>query len=93
MIDYKLSPYSGPVTLIRAEQGRTTISPEINSADPTLGFSGLCAKVQVAFVPGTHYDLMFPPHVERLAEAVKKSLQDFSLCQEEASLQKGFVAV
>jgi amino acid adenylation domain-containing protein/non-ribosomal peptide synthase protein (TIGR01720 family) len=93
MIDYKLSPYSGPVTLIRAEQGRTTISPKINSADPTLGFSGLCSKVQVAFVPGTHYDLMFPPHVERLAEEVKNSLQDFGLCQEEASLQKGFVAV
>ncbi|MGZ4876838.1 MAG: amino acid adenylation domain-containing protein, partial [Candidatus Angelobacter sp.] len=93
MIDYQLAPYNGPVTLIRAEKGRTTIPAEINSADPTLGFSRLCSKVDVAFVPGTHYDLMFPPHVESLAEAVRRSLQDFDLCQAEAGLQTGYVAV
>ncbi|MGZ4829572.1 MAG: thioesterase domain-containing protein, partial [Candidatus Angelobacter sp.] len=93
MIDYQLAPYNGPVTLIRAEKGRTTIPAEINSADPTLGFSSLCSKVDVAFVPGTHYDLMFPPHVESLAEAVRRSLQDFDLCQAEAGLQTGYVAV
>jgi len=92
VIDYNLAPYGGGVTLIRAEQGRPT-PPEINPADSTLGFSGLCSKVQVAFVPGTHYDLMFPPHVESLAKEVRKCLGEFDLCHEDAGLQKSYVAV
>jgi thioesterase domain-containing protein/acyl carrier protein len=92
LIDYKLSPYSGPVTLIRAEKGTAMRHQDTYSGDLTTGFSELCSKVQVAFVPGTHDDLMFSPHVESLAEAIRRSLQEFDLCKTEAG-QQGFAAV
>lgn len=93
MIDYRLLPYGGPVTLIRAEKGRAAQNTEIDSADLTSGFSSLCSKVDVAFVPGTHDDLMFSPNVERLAEVIRQSLRDLAPRETGTNVREHYVAV
>jgi thioesterase domain-containing protein/acyl carrier protein len=77
MIDYKLLPYDGAVTLIRAEQGKALGHKEIDPADVTSGFSALCPKIDVAFVPGNHYDLMVSPNAEKLVHVIQRILGEF----------------
>jgi len=91
--DYKLLPYGGPIMLIRAEKGRGTQNPELDPADLTSGFSSLCSKVDVAFVPGSHDDLMFSPHVERLAEVIRQSLLDPARDVGETKVRENYVVV
>jgi thioesterase domain-containing protein len=89
-IEYKLRAYDGPLTLIRAEKGKATEHPEIDPNDITSGFAGLCTKVNVAFVPGNHYDLMVSPNVEKVAEAIRNALATQEL---ESGVKEQCVAV
>ena len=93
VIDYKLCPYNGAATLIRAEDGKGKNFPRIDPADPTSGFSELCSKVEVAFVPGTHFNLMLPPYVEKVAEAIRRSLHDIEARETEKSVTAAYAAV
>jgi len=93
VIDYKLRPYSGPVTLIRAENGKSIEGTMIDPGDPAQGFSRLSSHpVQVYFTPGTHDDLVRPPHVERLAEIIRKCLEA-DAGDPESAVQKSYAAV
>jgi thioesterase domain-containing protein len=58
--------YNGPVVLLRA-RGNPETPPSILE-DPTLGWGSVAlGGVEVLDVPGTHFDLLDPPHVEELA--------------------------
>jgi len=76
LAEYTLLPYSGPITLIRARDIDSADRENV-SDDMTLGFGKLCAeKVRVYFAPGTHHNMVFPPHVQGLAEILKKCIYD-----------------
>jgi amino acid adenylation domain-containing protein len=78
LIDYEMPPYAGPITLIRGLEGASLVEDkDADPNDPTLGFARRSPwPVQVHFVPGTHDDLIRPPHVQHLAEVIKTCLQD-----------------
>jgi thioesterase domain-containing protein len=67
--------YSGPLVLLRArEQPVLSANPAIND-DETLGWAAFSAQpVMVHRVPGNHYSMMKPPHVEELANQLRASL-------------------
>jgi thioesterase domain-containing protein len=88
LIDYDLQPYPGPISLIRAEKGKSVEGTGISSEDRTRGFSRLApAGVQVYFTPGSHDDLVLPPYVEKLAEVLKQCLSDLETQQYERGMQ------
>jgi len=92
-INYRLSSYSGTVTLIRAEQGKGAEGTDIDPADPTLGFSRLCSKVEVAYTPGTHFNLVSPSYVETTAQVIHRFLREIEPRETETGTPAGFVTV
>ncbi len=67
---YKPRPYSGGVTLFRAEE-----RPEDDDPDPDLGWSKLATGgVEIRAVPGDHLSMLHEPHVKALAEQLKACL-------------------
>jgi hypothetical protein len=67
--DYKLLPYLGSASLIRAIGGRE----DTKNLDTTLGFSSLCPKLaEVEWVSGNHNDLVYHPHAVELAGVLKR---------------------
>jgi aspartate racemase len=64
---YRLSTYSGPVTLLKAEQTATGGS--------SLGWTTLAdGGVETVDLPGHHFSLLREPHVRRVAEELTKLL-------------------
>lgn len=78
LIDYEMPPYAGAITLIRGREGTSPVKGNhAEPDDPTLGFARLSPwPVQVHFVPGTHDDLVRPPHVQHLADVIKACISD-----------------
>jgi amino acid adenylation domain-containing protein len=75
LLNYALKPYRGTITLIRTEQILPQNDIHIPPDDPTLGWGALAMEtVQVHFVPGNHFNMVFAPHVQYTAEAVKLCL-------------------
>jgi thioesterase domain-containing protein len=72
---YEPLPYSGNITLIRTND---VIGAEVDSpTDTTRGWAELSPKpVQVHYVPGRHNNMVFMPHVTKLAETVRECLQN-----------------
>jgi non-ribosomal peptide synthetase component F/thioesterase domain-containing protein len=66
---YEPRPYTGRVTVLRAEDGLGR-----HFTDPALGWSALAGEVEVHQVPGTHEDLLSSPYVETLAERLRRCL-------------------
>ena len=61
--------YDGPVVLLRA---RDNPQAPAALADPALGWGALSrGGVEIHDVPGTHFNLLEPPHVQVLAAAVR----------------------
>jgi len=90
VLDYTLHSYNGPVTLIRAGQDIAANHPQVDPADTTAGFAALCPNLEVVFVPGTHFDLIYPPHVDGLADVIRKSLQSIEAREIELHSQPSF---
>ena len=68
--NYLMHRYPGRVTLFKAAQ--ELAEP---SSDPTLGWSKWAAGgVEVHVVPGNHANMVYKPHVEVLAEAMRTCL-------------------
>ena len=68
--NYVLRRYPGRITLFKAhdELGNTSL-------DPSLGWSKWAAEgVEVHIVPGNHATMVYPPHVEALAEIMRTCL-------------------
>src|SRR5215203_5915368 len=72
---YRVSTYSGRITLLRASSVEAVALQELTPerrqifADPTLGWSAVAAGgVEVHTVPGSHQTIIEAPHVETLAD-------------------------
>jgi amino acid adenylation domain-containing protein len=71
---YTPEPYTGEITLIRAVGGG--LSPdELQGEDAALGWRRLAGEVQVYGAPGMHSNMVYPPHVEKLAETIRQCLK------------------
>jgi hypothetical protein len=68
---YQAGAYSGPVSLIRAQEQPRGIEP-----DPTMGWKPFCSgNFAVTEVPGFHATILFEdPVVQLLADALRKAL-------------------
>ncbi|WP_420718375.1 thioesterase domain-containing protein [Pyxidicoccus sp. MSG2] len=66
---YLPGPYPGPLVLLRAAEG-----PREGLAED-LGWGALASKVEVHEVPGDHFSLIAPPHVEQVAERLRELLE------------------
>ncbi len=74
---YVPEPGDGPLWIVRA---RDEATPE--GFDETLGWSRLANAVHLEWVPGSHYDVVRPPQVERVARKLLAALAQ-SRCNEE----------
>ncbi len=74
---YRLEPYGGKATLLRA--GDTWRMSE----DPRAGWDQLVRELETIEVPGTHFDILREPHVSRLAECLKGCIDGASLVEPE----------
>ncbi|HEX2270519.1 MAG TPA: hypothetical protein VHH35_13325, partial [Pyrinomonadaceae bacterium] len=67
--NYRAKAYDGEVTIFTAEE-RLTPTPDPVASWSTFARGG----VQVCSVPGNHYSMFQPPHVQTLAQQLKASL-------------------
>ena len=65
---YCLRPYSGKATLLRA--GDTWRASE----DPRAGWGELVGALETIEIPGGHMDILREPHVNRVAESLKRCI-------------------
>ncbi len=77
---YRLQPYGGKATLLRA--GDTWRMSE----DPRAGWDQLVGELETIEIPGTHFDILREPHVSRLAECLKGCIDGASLVEPEAPI-------
>ncbi len=71
---YRPGPYPGRVTLISAAGPPDAPETALSRRDPTLGWGGFAAAVEVHEVPGLHENLIEPPYVEALADCLRRCL-------------------
>jgi thioesterase domain-containing protein len=63
---YQAQPYAGPVALFRASEQIMPVSP-----GPLLGWEAfVTGGIALHAIPGDHYSMMRPPHVQVLAECL-----------------------
>lgn len=74
---YRLQPYSGKVTLLRAGQTWRV------SEDPNNGWTPLVGALETIEIPGGHVDILGEPHVVRLAECLKACIDSASVGEPE----------
>lgn len=72
---YKFQVYSGPIVLLRTDdKTRTDVVGE--QYDPQFGWGSLVsARIEVHFIPGSHYTFLFEPNVQIVAEKLKDCLE------------------
>jgi thioesterase domain-containing protein len=58
---YRPAPYAGPIVLFRPGRGRSDKR-----------WQTLCSRMVVERVPGDHYSLLSPPHVDDLANRLTR---------------------
>jgi thioesterase domain-containing protein len=76
---YRLRPYRGKATLLRA--GDTWRFSE----DPCAGWGQLVGALETIEIPGAHMDILREPHVSRLAEYLKGCIDRARLGEPEVS--------
>jgi thioesterase domain-containing protein len=74
---YRLQPYGGKATLLRA--GDTWRASE----DPRAGWDRLVRELKTIDVPGAHFDILREPHVSQLAECLKGCIDGATLGESE----------
>ena len=70
---YRLRPYSGKATLLRA--GDVWLASE----DPYAAWPRLVGAIETIEIPGAHMDILREPHVSRLAECLKGCMERANL--------------
>jgi amino acid adenylation domain-containing protein len=73
---YRLAPYDGSISLIRTTDRQPPAAKSgVDPEDDTLGWSAFSSSpIQVHLVPGSHYNMIYPPHVEHVANALNLQL-------------------
>jgi amino acid adenylation domain-containing protein len=66
---YQPGHYPGPLVLLRAAEGPR------EGLEEDLGWGALASGVEVHEVPGDHFSLIAPPHVEQVAERLRELLE------------------
>ena len=74
---YRLQPYGGKATLLRA--GDTWRASE----DPRAGWDRLVRELKTIDIPGAHFDILREPHVSQLAECLKGCIDGATLGESE----------
>jgi len=73
---YRPSVYPNKITLFRVNEASNGFLADV-TADPTRGWGAFSAQpVDVCTVPGTHYQMIFEPHVQALAAHLKAYIDD-----------------
>ncbi|MGZ3457745.1 MAG: alpha/beta fold hydrolase, partial [Archangium sp.] len=67
--EYVPKHYPGRLVLLRAAEGPR------EGLEETLGWGALASEVEVHEVPGDHFSLIAPPHVNHLAERLRELLE------------------
>ncbi|WP_375765651.1 amino acid adenylation domain-containing protein [Archangium gephyra] len=67
--EYVPGPYAGRLVLLRAAEGPR------EGLERDLGWGALASQVEVHEVPGDHFSLIAPPHVEQVAERLRELLE------------------
>ncbi|AZD21743.1 Polyketide synthase [Pseudomonas chlororaphis subsp. aurantiaca] len=92
---YDVRPTEVPTTLLRARDefpagimhpGRTA---SLECTTPSFGWAELCRQLTILEVPGDHFTLLLPPHVEVLGTTLHAVLGDGHLIPWEAGIFKG----
>jgi phthiocerol/phenolphthiocerol synthesis type-I polyketide synthase D len=65
-VNYKPQYFPGSITLFQAS---------IIDVQPELGWDKLAQDIETVLVPGDHYSMVDPPHVEILAQLIQESLE------------------
>lgn len=82
MSRYRPQPYSGPVTLLRAQLGlpQDLFHPQrrvhLHFGETALGWDRTCPGLKIIDVPGDHLTMVLEPHVETLAAALRSATLD-----------------
>ncbi|SDK11661.1 phthiocerol/phenolphthiocerol synthesis type-I polyketide synthase D [Actinopolyspora mzabensis] len=74
---YEPGRYEGPVVLYRAaeaESTTTTLDPRYLRADDSLGWEEYATDLEVVRVPGDHLSMIDPPHVDVMADHLRRVL-------------------
>ena len=69
--DYIPRPYSGKLTLLRAQTG-----PLLRGRTPDFGWSRFVSNVDIRPIPGSHETIFQPPHVSELARQLLGLMED-----------------
>ncbi len=69
---YQVRPYSLPVHLIAAKASARSVR------DKWLGWKPYLAKRRRLLLSATHFSLLHPPHVQRIAQEIRKTVQETS---------------
>jgi thioesterase domain-containing protein/acyl carrier protein len=73
---YRPRPYAGRVVLLRAAERAGGEAARLAQADPTLGWGGIAADLQVHDVPGRHEDLCTPAQAAVVGERLRACLAE-----------------
>jgi thioesterase domain-containing protein len=74
---YEPRPFSGPITLFRAAERHASMNHDFAAIqeDPFLGWAGLSRHpISVHTIPGDHFSMIAPPHVNVLAARLQEAL-------------------
>lgn len=94
--------YRGAVSLIRTEQDTPELRVEAGALydDPTFGWQSVCEKeVQLRSVPGSHFQLIYPPYNAGLGKALQHCLDavqvpdPIDLFRAQAAVRAGHIAL
>jgi amino acid adenylation domain-containing protein len=81
---YRLRPYAGKATLIRAAEQSLR-----SSGDPHGAWHDLVRTLEIHEIPGDHYEMLIAPQVERLAECLKVCIdQELPKCDADSATLK-----
>ena len=75
--NYRLRPYGGKATLLRA--GDTWHGSE----EPYAGWGQLVGALEIIEIPGAHLDIFREPHVSRLADSLKACMDRANVAEPE----------
>jgi amino acid adenylation domain-containing protein len=72
IVEYKPEPYAGPLVLLRSTND--VVERPFAPHPPPWRWDGLATSVETRDLSGNHFNLLYPPHVERLAAALRDVL-------------------